>query len=324
MLTLRGILDGGPLFWRGDATNETNSFDASGNFSMNFNVVFPALLGNDGFLDEASFRFLTLWSTSISPPPNPNRALDNSLTFNQAVGSDLFTNRRTDGLGACIVCHKLDPSQGQFGTGGEMTLEGETQEFKVVQLRTTYDKVGMFGVVGDAPIGGVRPQQIRGFGTLHDGSLAGPESFIRRAFPNTLNPDEAGLVGDAVLVFPTQFAPIVGQQITLRAENAAGDAVNARIDLLRSRALTPYALRGANDTRECDLVVKGVVDGVDKGFLMLQDGTYMDERGGVVADDALRSMARRAPLTFTCTTPGSGRRTAFDRDGNGMSDALEP
>jgi hypothetical protein len=66
------------------------------------------------------------------------------------------------------------------------------------------------------------------------------------------------------------------------------------------------------------------VDGVDKGFLMLQDGTYMDERGGVVADDALRSMARRSPLTFTCTTPGSGRRTAFDRDGNGMSDALQP
>jgi YVTN family beta-propeller protein len=314
VLTLRGLNDGGPLFWRGDATNDMNPLDGGRNFFLNFNVVFPALLGNDSFIDDSSMSDLTVWATSLTVPPNPHRNLDNSLTFAQGVGADLFTSRRTDGLGACIVCHKFDASKGQFGTGGEMTLEGETQEFKVTQLRTTYDKVGMFGVVGDPPIGGVRPQQLRGFGTLHDGSVAGPESFVRRGFPNTVTPDEANLIADAIFVSLTTFAPIVGQQITLRPENTPGDAVNARIDLMRARAMTPFVIRGGNaDTRECDLVVKGALNGVDQGFLMLQDGTYMNEAGGVVSDGALRALAGATPLTFTCTFPGGGRRMAFER-----------
>jgi DNA-binding beta-propeller fold protein YncE len=323
VLTLRGLRDAGPLFWRGDATNPQDPINGGRNFLLNFNVVFPALLGNSGFLDDTSLLNLTSWAITLTPPPNPHRNLDNSLTFNQSIGAELFTNRRTDGLGACIACHRLDPAKGFFGSGGEMTLEGETQEFKVTQLRTTYDKVGMFGVTADPPIGGVRPAQLRGFGTLHDGSLAGPESFIRRAFPQTLNAGEAGLVGDAVLTFPSAYAPIVGQQITLRADSPAN--VNARIDLMRARALAPFVLRDTNDgVRECDLVVKGVVDGVERGFLMLLDGSYLDDEGGVRSDAALRSLAlTSAPLTFTCTYPGSGIRLAFDRNNNGTSDKLE-
>ncbi len=324
VLTLRGINEGGPLFWRGDATNGLDPLNSGGNFLLNFNIVFPALLGNAGLIDDASFRDLATWATSVTAPPNPHKNLDNSLTPAQFSGAVLFNARPTDRLGACLACHRVDPARGFFGTGGEMTLEGETQEFKVTQLRTTYDKVGMFGVTGDPPIGGVRPAQIRGFGTLHDGSAAGPESFIRRGFSQTLTPDQANLVADAVLTFPSTFAPIVGQQITLRADSTAD--VDARIDLMRARAQTPFVLRGADErTRECDLVVKGVVGGVPRGFLMLQDGSYMDDRGGVVSDAALRTMARSdRPLTFTCTFPGGGRRMAFDRDGNGMPDALEP
>jgi hypothetical protein len=57
------------------------------------------------------------------------------------------------------------------------------------------------------------------------------------------------------LAFDTTFAPIVGQQITLTAADAA--TVGPRLDLLLARARTPFVLVGRSDATECDLVARG-------------------------------------------------------------------
>jgi hypothetical protein len=78
-----------------------------------------------------------------------------------------------------------------------------------------------------------------------------------------------------------------------------GAAAGARIDLLEARA----------QAHECDLVVKGLVNGAASG--MLYDPASGLFTGGL-SDPNLRAMAQTAggELTFTCVPPGNGLRIA--------------
>ena len=74
-----------------------------------------------------------------------------------------------------------DAARAFFGSGGEQTFEGETQNFKVAHLRNMYTKVGMFGKVIDPDTVSLAPHtgdQIRGFGFLHDGAVDTTETFL--------------------------------------------------------------------------------------------------------------------------------------------------
>ena len=69
-----------------------------------------------------------------------------------------------------------------------------------------------------------------------------------------------------MLQFPTDVAPIVGQQVTLDATNAG--VAGPRIDLLIARAGAPFdSLILGLGVNECDLVVKGTVAGSPRGWL---------------------------------------------------------
>jgi hypothetical protein len=116
-----------------------------------------------------------------------------------------------------------------------------------------------------------------------------------------------------VLAFPTNFAPIVGQQITLAAGSSA--AVAARVDLLRQRA----------DAGDCELIAKTTVADAEVGFLYVGHGRFRTDRRAVppIGDAALRLLARLRPVTFTCVPPGSGERIGVDRDGDGAWDGDE-
>jgi mono/diheme cytochrome c family protein len=330
VLTLRGIKDSGPMFWRGDMTNARDPMNERLNF-QGLNIVFPALLGRDGPLPQPDFDKFTSWVLTLIPPPNPHRALDNSLSANQQEGMAVFLGQRgaNDGPFNCNTCHNLNAGRGFFGTRGEDTGEGETQEFKVTQLRTTYDKVGMFsqtnGENGDPrTLGGPRGRgigpQIRGFGTLHDGSEAGPEDFLSDE-QFQLTAQELRQVVDFVFAFPSNLAPVVGQQITLRSDSAAD--VSARIDLFQQRAAAAFTLPGNLQRTECDLVAKGVVGGQPRGFLFQPaSANFLDDRGMTVASADLRALARTPgqELTFTCVYPGGGRRIGIDRNMDGRLD----
>ena len=332
--TLRGLSTHGAMHWRGDRANGFFGIDPCNDPSgsacdedlsfRNFIVAFEGLIGKDGILGTAEMQQFTDFALQIALPPNPVRALDNSLTPTQQSALDLYNGRVTDIVFNCNGCHTLDPLQGFYGTGGAQSTETETQEFKIAGLRNIYQKVGMFGVgvsfSGGDP--GVHTgDQVRGFGMLHDGSIDTTRRFLDNAVFSTTAPERDNLE-ELILAFDTDFAPIVGQQITLTATN--GTEVGPRIDLLIQRAgasFDSFVLGGT--VTECDLVAKGTVGGSPRGWRLL-GGLFHDDVGGSISDAALRLLAvTEGPITYTCAPPGSGTRMGVDRDEDTLLDGVE-
>jgi hypothetical protein len=213
----------------------------------------------------------------------------------------------------------LEPDQGFFGTDGEMSFEGLPQTVKVPQLRNLYTKIGMFGmpaIPGDNPgNNGPTGPQIRGSGFQHDGSVDTLFRFLQgRVFNGTAN-GRIGFAGNDpqrrdveqfLLAFDTDLAPVVGQQVTLDAGNAA--AAGPRIDLLIARAKTPFPskLLGPGAT-ECDLVARGVIGGHAMTYALRPDSTFApDDGSAALGDSALRALAAvdGQQITYTCLPPG--------------------
>jgi DNA-binding beta-propeller fold protein YncE len=194
--------------------------------------------------------------------------------------------------------------------------------------------------------------QIRGFGFQHDGSLGQLEHFftaqvfLKATVPVTLadgtvvppnpfgipfidpnNPFLAPGVPNFVegggfglrhaivafmMAFDSNFAPIVGQQVTVTPQNLA--TTGARLDLLEQRATAG----------ECDLVAKTNVFGATAGMLFHAGSwqaasTYLP----AITDAQLRQKMGQPltpPVTFTCVPAGEGQRVALDRDNDGYAD----
>jgi len=367
--TLRGMETSGHMHWRGDRSNgffgedspNTNDSDLS---FRNFIVAFPGLVGMDIDLSggpganpafEADVQSFADFMLDVRLPPNPVRALDNSLDTDQQAGRDFYFgdhggNDCSDGLcfpGAegvfgfsCNGCHTLDASQGFFGTGGNASFENEPQILKIPHLRNLYQKVGMFGVPDNsftnAGDNAHKGDQVRGTGFLHDGSEDTLFRFFQAVVFNNSPGNNAGFDGgdnqrrdveQFMLAFDTDIAPIVGQQATLDGGNLG--IVGGRITLLEQRAranFTSLVLGGA--VKECDLIVSALVAKVRRGWLY-QPGTD-DYRTDRVAEPAVSRASLEAlaggtaqELTWTCVPPGSGVRVALDRDEDGFLDGDE-
>lgn len=117
------------------------------------------------------------------------------------------------------------------------------------------------------------------------------------------------------MAFDTNFAPILGQQVTLGRDSEA--AVAPRLALLMTRA----------DAGDCDLVAKGRHAKREAGYLYIGGGLFRSDRSdeALLTSEALRRRAR-APsgeITFTCVPPLSGMRIGIDRDEDGVFDGDE-
>ena len=329
--SLRGLAGNGPMHWRGDRTGASAQPGESvelGAFK-DFNVAFPGLVGTEAELPTNDIQAFAEFAMEITYPPNPIRALDNSLNADQSNGRDIYLNQLTTGsrLIKCNDCHVLNITEGHFGTSGLSSIEGGdiSQQFKIPHLRNMYQKVGMFGSSGkmfgnspNNPLIYPVADQIRGFGFMHDGSMDTLDNFLRGDVFEFNNDTERANVVDFVMAMDSELAPIVGQQITLTA--SSGQDVHDRIDLLRARAqvTVPRA--------ECDLIVKGVIDGEQRSALMQADGSYQTDRAtDVLSDIELRSLVNQnnQSLTFMCVPPGSGTWMGIDRDLDGMFDRDE-
>jgi hypothetical protein len=195
-------------------------------------------------------------------------------------------------------------------------------------LRNVYEKVGAFGFTGlrlndfDP-----RPDQIRGYGVEHDGSIGDISTFLFFAgfvFPDGIAQKQA--VMDFVLGYPSNLAPIVGQQVTRSASSDA--AVDQRIDLLVGQARSEWIVKGNHGPMACDLIVDGVVEGERRGWVFdLASELFESDRQGEapLTDAELRALAATPgqELTYTCVPPGSGPRMGVDRDGDGARDRDE-
>ncbi len=341
--SLRGLRNGGAMHWRGDRSTGvfgTDAFDANISFN-NFLVAFQGLIGSVDQPSPEEMQAFADFQLQVLPPPNPIRNLDNSLTSSQQKGKDFFSGPRpSDGINSALVdlvfgqssftcngCHTLDPAKGFFGSGGNQSFEGLTQIVKIPHLNNAYTKVGMFGTpsVGffDASDSGFMGDQVRGFGYTGDGSTDTLFRFLSAAVfhptPNSgfpiQNPDGARRdVEQYLLAFDTDLAPIVGQQVTLTPDNAA--AAGPRIDLLKQRAAAPFVSKSLGGTvTECDLIAQVAQNGKVMGFLYdPASGNFLPDDGSApVGDAALRALAAKAgqEVTYTATTPGSGRRIVF-------------
>jgi YVTN family beta-propeller protein len=330
--TLRGLGTHGGMHWRGDRVDgffgldpctEPTGAPCDEDLSFNnFIVAFEGLLGRDGIPAPAEMQAFTDFILQVQLPPNPVRSLDNSLTAAQSAGETLFNGPITDVLANCNGCHTLNPAQGFFGSGGEQSFEGEPQNFKVAHMRNLYAKIGMFG---DSTKSVHFGNQVRGFGFLHDGSIDTVATFLSAPVFN-LNATQEANLEQFGLAFPTDLAPIVGQQVTLAGAGTAD--VNGRITLLIQRAGAAFSSLVLGGTvTECDLVVKGVVDGVARGWVYRPGpGHFQSDRAGeTISDAALRQEALTAgqELTYTCVPPGSGDRAGIDRDEDAVFDLDE-
>lgn len=339
--SLRGLANHGPMHWRGDRTGghedpPGDPLDEAAAFKA-FNGAFDGLLGRDeGELTDEEMQAFTDFVLQITYPPNPIRQLDNTLRPDEAEGRRFFfLDPGPDLEETCEGCHRLDPMSGFFGSGGESTTEGEPQEFKVAHLRNLYQKVGLFGMP-DTPFFPGDPttfgDQVRGFGFLHDGSVDTIPRFLSavvfqigfRSFPLLYpDPDLARRQLAAYLMaFDTNLAPIVGQQVTLTAENTA--VATTRIALLEARANTHFAMTDAPMAMECEVIVKGVVNGEARGWVRQPSGAYRSDRAGEpeLSSAALQALAAidGQALTYTCVPPGAGLRMGVDRDEDGVFD----
>jgi YVTN family beta-propeller protein len=343
--TLRGLQNGGGMHWRGDRTDGFFGLDSpylngspadAGDEQLNFDnfiVAFPGLLGGATPASnpqlQADMAAFTDFALELVLPPNPIAHLDGTRSAAQTAGDTLYFGRNTDIVTNCNGCHTLAPQNGYFGTGGAASFEGETQTFKVPHLRNAYQKVGMFGMVGTG-FGGNgdtshQGDQVRGFGYLHDGSVDTLFRFFG-AVLFQLDDTEQRNLEQLMLAFPSDLAPVVGQQIT---DTGTGNPdVAARIALFRQRAGAPFVskLLGGNVTA-CNLVVTGSMASEARSWLFQPGtGTYTPDRSGEgplsqAALDALASGGR--PVTYTCAPPGSGVRMALDRDEDGARNGDE-
>jgi DNA-binding beta-propeller fold protein YncE len=345
--TLRGLASSGAMHWRGDRANGffgVDPFDASLSFD-NFIVAFQGLIGSVEQPPVADMQRFTDFQLQVTMPPNPVRNLDNSLTAAQRRGRNFYVgSRASDGLNvpilggiittfqgfSCNGCHELDPAEGEFGTSKRGSFEGIIgQIFKIPHLRNMYTKVGMFGLprvdTFDAPDSGSTGPQIRGFGFTNDGTIDTMFRFftalvfhpqLTAGFP-LINPDQTRRdVEQFVLAFDSDLAPIVGQQATLTADNAA--AVSPRVALLEQRAKASFTSKALGGTvKECELVAQVAQGGAIAGYLFDPATTTFVPAGGGAAltDAALRALAQTPgqEVTFTCVPPGSGARVAATR-----------
>jgi MYXO-CTERM domain-containing protein len=331
--SLRGMKNGGPMHWRGDRTAGASGGDPldSNAAFLAFNVAFPGLIGRDeGELDPNEMQEFADFALRLTYPPNPIRPLDNSLGPTAATGESLYNGAITDTVANCNGCHALDRSQGFFGTSGASTFENEAMEFKVPHLRNAYQKVGMFGApptdfFPDAD-GSFMGDQVRGTGFLHDGSVSTVFNFVGAGVFSINNTEQRALEA-FIMEFDSDLAPIVGQQATLTS-NSGSDTL-ARIDLLIARADSVYYTSPTlGAVNECDLIVKGVLNGQYRGWLYQGGDTFASDDGTEApwSKSALLAVADQPgqSLTFTCVPPGSGTRMGINRDRDVFLDANDP
>ena len=343
--SMRGLANGGPMHWGGDRSggvgvrDDPDSLDEDAAFKS-FNVAFRGLLGRTGPLSVPEMQAFTDFMLQVVYPPNPNRALDNSLTPAQASAKNIFLNVNVHSRVPavpnefkCADCHALNPAAGFFGSGGRSSFRSDrTQILKVPHLRNLYSLAGMFGVPKNMPT--PTGAQIRSVGLQHDGSVDTLLSFVQDPmlrFPGANEAEKAQNrldMVDFLLAFDTESAPVLGQQVTLDDEGptspllpSAGGTVQNRVNLLAARALVTAPIP------ECDLIVKAAFDGEPRGWWMSGANAFRPDRDGAatVTLGTLQSHADTPgrELTFMCVPPGSGERFGIDRDADGTRDGSQ-
>jgi DNA-binding beta-propeller fold protein YncE/mono/diheme cytochrome c family protein len=319
--SLKGMKGNGPMHWRGDRTGQSRSSGETLEEQSfeDFNVAFTGLLGRESQLTETQMDAFAKFALRLTYPPNPIANLDNSWTSIQAAGQNIYNTVVSDRITTCNGCHVVNPAAGRFGTDGTLAIEGAgvDEDMKIPHNRNLYQKIGMFAentqIPGEPHLG----DQIRGFGFDNSGASGTIFKFLSApAF--TLNATQLTQVEQFVLASPSEMNPIVGQQVTVTPSNRTRSDVSARLNLLIQRALV------TSPRPECELVAKGVIQSMAKGWIMNGSQSFVPN---ISAETPLtlqglldQAATAGAAITFTCAAPGNGTRFGVDRDADGVLD----
>lgn len=319
--SMRGLRGHGPMHWRGDRTgaNRVGNETLEEAAFKEFNEAFDALAGLGAEISTADMQAFTDFAMRINYPPNPIRAYENRPVGIQIDGETLYNNGvvrvQTGALEVCAQCHPIDPAAGIFGTRGLSANNSQAGEknVKIPHFRDQYQKVGMFGWGFNSPT--ATGPQVRGFAFNHNGATSSNFIIADLGMPQ----NDLLALRAFLYAFPSESPPILGQQITLTDNNRS--AAEARIDLLVERGQVTLPVP------ECDLVVKGVINGESRGWTMVRSGEFQSDRAAdsPLDRDALESLIAGTDqyLTFTCAPWGSGIRIGIDRDLDGVWDGDE-
>jgi YVTN family beta-propeller protein len=322
------------LHWRGDR----NNFEE-------FNSTFTNLQANDVELTTNEMAEFKGMLATIFFPPNFLRTLPDfppelvhlpgqfggPLTNGgprsplppgrPSHGELIFDIRRGQ---ACIFCHFTDRggrapnTDDEFGAFPTRRTEHESA-FKVSQLRSLLDKVGMDG-------GSTNSRS--GFGFMHDGRVDTLSTFLVDGFG--LAPTNHQQIADAIAFLFTfrsrhgvsqELPAAVGRQVTFDSPSPP-PPVGFTLENIHSVALDPFS--------GVQLVVRGKKNGRPRSWLLrvhLPDFTsdFQSDRGEIAPtfEDVIAPAAPGNEFTAMLVPEGSGVRIGLDRDGDGFFDMSE-
>ncbi len=297
--TLVGIVNTEPLHWRGDREDLAA-----------FSGAFVSLLGKETEPSPAEIDEFEAFAATMQAPPNPYRNIDGSLNTGVFNGGDAASGREifngTPTSLNCIACHALP-------TGTDSTIlpplmaEGITQNMKTAQLRNLYEKTGFefFNF-----------ENARGFGFIHDGSIASLQDFINLPEVGVLDAQQKLDLEAFLLSLATDTHAGVGVQVSI---TNSGDALDgAQLAMLGE-------MLSIAEIGDVALVAKGFDDIGPRGWYLLGSGVYQSDHAGETAahTDLLALASSAAPMSFTIVPAGTEVRIGVDRDEDGFFDADE-
>ena len=296
--TLRGLTETEPLHWRADRAGFTA-----------FNGAFESLLGGS-VIPSADMTAFRDFISTVRYESNPNRNLDNTMPASFAGGNP-NTGRTTyindpyqPGL-TCNTCHALPTGTNRLIISASAL--GESQDFKVPQLRNVYQKLNFFR--------SATTPSLSGFGLIHDGLTPDLVSFLTNPVFGTFQNDvtRKANLNAFVQCFDTGTAPMVGYSRT-----GSVAAMSADWTTLQSQA----AVAGTGD-----LIVHGFVDGSRHTFRFrpATSDYASDEPGyGPFTRAQLEAKINAGAVLTILGVPSGTALRATDRDGDGTLDYAEP
>ena len=309
--TLRGLSNLDPLHWRGDRTN-----------FLHFNGAFDSLLGGP-VLSGADITNYRSFINTIVFQPNPNQTLSRGLPAtldggNPTLGRNAYVSTNYGTLGTppfsfginCNTCHALPNGTDRGFTPASALME--PQDFKVPQLRATYQKLRFNNAPG--------AQSLLGFGLVHDGSDPNVAAFLSRAVFGPLVADavQRSNISAFVQCLDTGMAPAVGLAYTADSNSVAALATNG----------WAFLEQEAVKLTNIELVVKTVIADLPHGYLYRPaSSTYQPDstnRPSLKRFELVSLIITGGTVTVMGVPPGSGVRHGLDRNLDGVLDGDGP
>lgn len=306
--TLRGLNGLDPLHWRGDRTN-----------FLHFNGAFISILGGS-VLSAADMVTYRDFINTISFEPNPNQNLDRTYPTNFAGGNAVagrntfFNEQYQPSLQlACTTCHTGPPGPGSDKMIFDRAALNESQDFKVPHLRNVYQKLNVNFAPG--------AQSVGGFSIIHDGTEPSLLTFLSRPVFGSFATDAVRKANLNAFVqsFDTGTAPAVGYTRTINSNNVSQASVSNDWSLLEAQAIG-----GTN----IDLIVKGVIDGQQRGFVFVTaSNLYRSDKQldtPLTRSNLVAKILAGGSITLMGVPPGTGVRAGINRNLDALLDGDEP